>query len=272
MNKYTIEEEKKIAKEYIDGKSSYELCKIYGYKTHKSITDKVKKYYGKEYVRSSEESINIIKNRNDLLQFRLNEIDSEFKAYFLGLMTSDGCIHSNNKSIELSMTDEDVIKFCSLHIGKNYKSYIREGNRKKIHRITFNHKELVEDLKRYNIIPQKTHIIKGFSFNPSEEKYIPYYVRGCIDGDGWIRKDGHEFYICSASYEYIIWLKKLLETKIYMVDLNVYQDENGVYYIRSSLEKNINILKAIIYDKPFGMSRKYNKLHQIKQTNCLLHD
>ena len=29
------------------------------------------------------------------------------------------------------------------------------------------------------------------------------------------------------------------------------------------LKKNINILKAIVYDKPYGMARKYNLVHQI---------
>lgn len=267
MNKYSKEEEIEIARKYIDGYSPSVLCQMYGFKTKKSITDKVKKYFGKEYVRTIEEAMTVRFDRYNILNFRMEKIDSRFKAYFLGLMTSDGCVHNNNKGIELSMTDEDVIKFCSINIGKDYKQYIKNNDRKDIFRILFHHTELENDLKRYNIVPNKTHIIEGFEFYKDEEKFIPYYVRGCIDGDGWIRKDGKEFFICSASEKYIVWLKELLESKLYMEDLNITLDEKGVYYLRTALEKNINILKTVIYDKPYGMARKYNLVHQIDNLN-----
>ena len=94
----------------------------------------------------------------------------------------------------------------------------------------------------------------------NEQKYIPYIIRGMIDGDGWIRKDGKEFYICTASYDMALWIKSTLENKLYMMDVNIHK-EPGVWQIRTSLQHNLEILKLLVYNKPFGMSRKYNKLH-----------
>lgn len=251
------EEEQKIAKEYIDGESSKFLCKKYGYKTEKSIIDKVVKYYGKEYVRTNRESLMLNKEYSN---FTIKRMDSKFNAYFLGLQSSDGCIHEEKNCVEQSMTDEDVIKFISEIIGKKYSCYHRTENRKDIYRIIINNKEFIEDLKQFNIVKRKTHILKGFDFLKEEIKFIPYYIRGCIDGDGWIRKDGKEFFICSASSEYAEWLKWVLENYLYMETINIYY-ENSVYYVRTSQTKNINILKDIIYDYPYGMRRKYKLLH-----------
>lgn len=271
--KYTNEEEKNIAKEYINGASSGSLCKKYGFKTQKSILDKVKKYYGNDYVRTATESMNIAKNYPE---FHMDIIDSKFKAYFLGIVASDGCIHEDNYCenhdyVEISMTDKDVIEYISSSLGREMHAYARpEGctkNRKTIYRVNIYDQALVNELENnYNITPRKSKTLKGFKWRRPEYKYIPYFVRGYIDGNGWIRKDGKEFYICSGSKDFILWMKDILESFLYMDDLNyfsVYNEGYGedLFHIRTALNKNINILKDVIYDMPFGMSRKYNLLH-----------
>ena len=47
--KISKEDELKLVEEYRNGASVSELMNRYGYKTKKSITDKVKKYYPNEY-------------------------------------------------------------------------------------------------------------------------------------------------------------------------------------------------------------------------------
>ena len=245
--------EREIVKEYLAGASSTELAKKYGFKTPKSITDKVKKY--NEKVRDNREAKMFNKY---YAHFSMKKIDSEFKAYYLGLLLTDGYIVGN--TIGLDLTDEDCIQFISSVLGKEYKSYEREEPRQTRHRIVFNNPVLVEDLSRYGVVPRKTHILSGFTLDPDEEKFYPYIIRGLIDGDGWIRKDGKEFFICTASHEFAIWISHILEDKLYMRNVNVHQGET-VWNVRTALYRNINILKDIVYDVPFGMSRKYKLLH-----------
>ena len=253
IKKYSNDMEKQIVNEYLSGASTKFLMNKYGFKTRKSITDKVKKY-GHQVRTSREEKM----KDKPYEYFSMEVIDSEFKAYFLGLLLTDGYIVHN--TVGLDLTDEDCIKFISSTIQKPYKSYERDENRKTRHRIIINNSKLVKELSRFNVVPKKTKILNGFELQEDEQKFLPYVIRGMIDGDGWIRKDGKEFYICTASYDMALWIKKTLENKLYMSNLNI-EEATGVWQIRSANAHNIDILKILVYDKPFGMLRKYNKLH-----------
>ena len=227
--------------------------KKYNFKTRKSVTDKVKKY-GYQ-VRTSREEVMLNKPYE---KFSMRIIDSEFKAYFLGLLLTDGYVVNN--TVGLDLTDEDCIQFISSTIQKPYKSYERDKNRKTRHRLIINNHNLVKDLGRFGVIPNKTKVLSGFVLQEDEQKYIPYIIRGMIDGDGWVRKDGKEFYICTASYNMALWIKQVLENKLYMSEVNI-DKAQGVWQVRTANTHNIDILKILVYDKPFGMQRKYNKLH-----------
>ena len=98
---------------------------------------------------------------------------------------------------------------------------------------------------------------------PSEEKYIPYIIRGIIDGDGCIFSTSYgapAFYIVSMSESFIDWIINILENKMYMKDIKKRVNENGLWRIETALQENIQKLLALSYNKPFGMNRKYNKL------------
>ena len=73
---HSIEEEKEMVQEYINGVPVKTLMVKYGYKTKKSITDKVKKY-------ESIEAIEIARQNRKNYQIEFNGITNIFNAYFL---------------------------------------------------------------------------------------------------------------------------------------------------------------------------------------------
>lgn len=273
--KYTDEEELEIVRRYLNGERVSELTKEYGFKTKKSIEDKVKKYGYK--MRTTSESLMLKKPYKD---FSMRKIDSEFKAYFLGLIASDGYL-TNGRQVGIDLTDEDCISFLSKMIGKEYKTYERYERENKDkeairdfcgektrYRLILNGKRYVEDFMAHGVTERKSLTIKSLILDKDEKEFLPYIIRGLLDGDGWIRKDGKEFYICSASEKFATWIKDTLEKELDMTDLNLISStpnknyENSVmYYVRTSDQRNIEILKNKCYDKPYGMSRKYNLLH-----------
>ena len=85
-------------------------------------------------------------------------------------------------------------------------------------------------------------------------------IRGIIDGDGWIRKDGKEFFICSMSKDFIVWCKKVLENHFKFISLNMKQSEDGMWNLRTSDERNIMLLFVHVYYSDFGMKRKRERL------------
>lgn len=131
--KISKEDELKLVEEYRNGAPVSELMSRYGYKTKKSITDKVKKYYPNEYQ-------NIIQQAQDNRRgytYSLSEIKSPFDAYLIGLMLTDGYLLSDRDGIGLDMVDEDAIAFIAKGIGTTYKAYSQTGKqtRENLYRI-----------------------------------------------------------------------------------------------------------------------------------------
>lgn len=122
-------------------------------------------------------------------------IDSEEKAYWLGFIFGDGFIydkkigeHSGILCISLSSEDiEHLYKFRNainsshtIHTYDNSKGYANG----KLSRIKINSNHLVDSLKKYGMIANKTNII-GEPVLLSKEYYIPF-IRGLFDADGSI--------------------------------------------------------------------------------------
>lgn len=260
-------DENEIIEKYINGSTSSELAKEYGYKTNKSITDILKSHNiaPKNY---REE----LSNNVSYCKLSLKKIDSDIKGYFLGLMLTDGWICQSRKYIGLQMTDKDCISFLSDKLKVKYTTIpSRNNSRKKMYRIILYGKDRYNDIQKFGVIPHKSLTLSGPSLNDIPIDILPMVIRGVIDGDGWIRKDGGEFYICSASKQFIDWCNKALK-KLNFNSLNIHfknNEYNGLWYIRTSKKDNIDKLKNIIYKKPYGMMRKYNRTHNIENVQRL---
>lgn len=123
-------------------------------------------------------------------------------------------------------------------------------------------KKLIEQITRFGVVERKTKILQQPSLYNDEIKYLSSLFKGIIDGDGWVSKDGKQFFISSASNGFIKWCKNILENNFHMFDLRIIE-KNNFYILRSAKKQNIAILKEKIYNNSIGMVRKYNRIHQI---------
>ena len=80
------DKELQVVEEYKQGVAVKVLQEKYGYKTKKSITDKIKKYYPEEY----KEIIALGRENRRQYRYDLTKITSNFDAYFVGLMSCIG--------------------------------------------------------------------------------------------------------------------------------------------------------------------------------------
>ena len=112
-------------------------------------------------------------------------IDSEDKAYWLGFIAADGCIHeryNGNRSLNLSSNIRDLY-----HLQKFKKSIQCTQNfcrRDQVHGISISSQDLFYDLVDKGITPRKSLTLKPPLNVP--EDLIRHWIRGYFDGDGSI--------------------------------------------------------------------------------------
>lgn len=99
----------------------------YGYKTKKSITDKIKKHYPDKY----NDILNEAQISRKGYTYSLETISSPFDGYLVGLLLTDGYLLSDRDGLGLDMTDEDVISFVAKTIGTKYTKYEYYGKKDK---------------------------------------------------------------------------------------------------------------------------------------------
>lgn len=124
-------------------------------------------------------------------------IDSDTKAYILGLLTADGCVNGppyDTVSLQLQRRDEALVEAVRVALGytgavRQYKCH-KDG--KTFHQsvITVSSADMVTDLIALGVTPAKSLTVRPWV---GPERLMPAYWRGVLDGDGsWIRtKTGH---------------------------------------------------------------------------------
>lgn len=110
--KLTIEQEIQLKEKYESGYQVKELMNIYGFKTKKSIYDIVTRRGGK--MRTFQEALEV-KNPRRKVSFKI--IDEPFKAYFIGLMLTDGWVHKNQICLSMS---KDFLEWCKRVFENHY--------------------------------------------------------------------------------------------------------------------------------------------------------
>lgn len=279
---YGDKQKLEIIREYERGVSQTELQQRYGYSASSSI-----RYIldcGNVRIRSRQEEIN---RKKPYYGFSMRRIDSELKAYFLGLMMTDGYVVESLNQINLTTTDKDLADFLvdTIHMRMSIKSprefqfkgrTIKQG---KAYHLYMHGEELYSEILRFGITPRKTTTLSPTELLPEEKDFFPYIARGAIDGDGWIFKThakGRNI-LCSgivnASKDFIEWIRRGL-IEIGMDSMNIISRSTersplgtgvAMYRLDFSKKKNLDVLREKVYDKPFGMSRKYNILHSMEE-------
>lgn len=121
-------------------------------------------------------------------QHYFDVIDTEAKAYFLGLLYADGCISDRDEMI-LSLQEKDInilLKFKSEMESQHpiYIQTLKNPNYQKSCRFSIRNKFLANQLITLGCIPRKSLILKFPQSSQVPDHLIHHFVRGYFDGDG----------------------------------------------------------------------------------------
>lgn len=188
-----------IAKQY-----SVSVNTIYNWLKSNKITIKPKGYWHK-FITKYKYNYEVFTNENEL------------SYYLLGVFLTDGCMKKDKAS--LSSADEEWLKTIRDLICPN-KPLEKEPS--KCWRLNISDFRIRKWLLNNGCIPRKSLTLQ---FPNVPKKYLPDFLRGCIDGDGTIaykqyfrKTNGKSFYaihwtLTSASHDFIKSLSEILKTK-----------------------------------------------------------
>lgn len=119
-------------------------------------------------------------------------IDTEEKAYFLGLLISDGNVFQDGTgrqssiSITLDGNDEYILKAFREALNANTSI---SCDKRGCSQIAVRSNKMAESLKQYGVVPRKSNL----TYLPTniQSNMFPHLVRGIFDGDGSIQAHTH---------------------------------------------------------------------------------
>ena len=207
----------------------------------------IKKYFDKYGYKSRNYKI----GGQFIIEDYFESINTEAKAYILGLIYADGCITSSKSAATLSITlhkkDKYIIEFIAEQLGKNIKIYSEgQGTRSTI---KINRDKIVNDLILLGVEFNKS--IKGNLKLPNiNKKLMPHFVRGFMDGDGTVSKLGHVCFY-STSKTILEELQLLFTTLGCSNKVNIHEVKNVAtpyYHLHYARKNSSNIIYPYLYD------------------------
>lgn len=183
MDDITKEEELEIVELYQSGVSCTKIGVKYK-KHHKLIAKILDKYNIKRTCESN--------RKHKLDEHYFDTIDSQDKAYILGLLFADGYNSIDKSSIRISLqyTDVDILLKIKDKIGSSKELiFIDCKNRKSsngyiskdMYQLEFYSSHICKQLAKLGMIQNKSLVLE---YPDIDEKYNSHFIRGYFDGDG----------------------------------------------------------------------------------------
>lgn len=280
----TTEIENQITEAYLTLKFNYgDLSKQFNYS--KKIIKRILKNRG--YPKP------LFKHRQPFT-YTINEnyfekIDSEDKAYFLGLMYADGCNDEKRGDIKIWLQERDMdilekfnnaidsnrpIKFKSAEqIQKNQSTSLIGGRIVKTTQnqrgLNIKNRKISQDLAKLGCVQKKSLIIKFPTENQVPPQLLKHFIRGLFDGDGSLcvakpeaKRDTSSFQINGSEF-LITGLKNQIQK---ILDIYVCIPKRKIRISPRMTISGTNqvwkILKWIYDDAKVYLNRKYNKYQE----------
>lgn len=228
--------------------------------------DLVSRDIGIQTVRNQYNSPNGIDNN------LFKKIDNADSAYWLGFLYADGSVRKDRNEITLDLQEQDKKTIEDFHNYCNNKNSIR------IHNITrngkiytsyvsgFSNAQVKENLINLGCVPKKSLILTFPTEQQVPQEFIYDFVRGYIDGDGYIQYDyeKHRYRII------ILGTKEFLQGLIQRLGLFEYysisQDKNSnIYTLTVSNKENVfNLLNKLYENSKYHLQRKFEIYEKAK--------
>ena len=255
----TKERKRQIAECYIKYQNLSKVEKIM--KCQSSTINKVLDEYG-----IRKRSISEMHRKYEIDENYFEVIDTPNKAYCLGLIYADGSIHKNGKSfsIFLQARDKQLLDLLNNEFGGNRKLGFVEYSKKNKnwqdqYYLTISCQKMNLDLVNNGAVPNKSLILKFPDF--LDDELIAHFVRGYMDGDGYISKSEDRCGLISTE-DFCIKLSDIIKSKL-NINSSIFlchnnNDKPTRYFQIAGRNQVKKFLDWIYRDAEIFMERKYD--------------
>lgn len=172
-------------------------------------------------------SLSETRRKYNLDENYFDNIDTQNKAYILGLLYADGNVSKNKNTIQISLQEDDrhILEKIKTEINTDIPLYFIEKSKKNkncknIYSFVIHSNHMRQALINNGVVPQKTFVINFPKF--LKEEFISHFIRGYFDGDGcfgfYKRKDRRNSYHCYFSIvgtnDLCQKIKEIIESKL----------------------------------------------------------
>lgn len=209
-----------------------------------------------------------------------NNIDSEEKAYTLGLFYADGSVNEKKGSsyIMISESDDDILqKIKNIISPERPLLYYNTKNKKHQNRcmLCLPNKKIANKLSELGCCQNKTHKITFPKW--LNKNLYNHFIRGYFDGDGHIgiynkrnaKSKRLQFSICGTK-SFLLSVKNIIEQNVPRTNIILYcrhpERNNNIRDLRVMKKFQIYLtLKWMYKDATIFMNRKYNKYREAEE-------
>jgi hypothetical protein len=217
--------------------------------------------------------LNSVGKSNIKYQFNHNYfdcIDTDNKAYFLGLMFADGniCINRGTYVVRLISKDKEILEQLLLDLNANsiiYRDYHKKYN-KECFRIQLSSEIMFNSLNTLGCTPKKSLTLKFPNIN---QKFISHFIRGYFDGDGTVGVYSVKHSIWKRLMSGFCGTKEFLEVLVQYLPTKkktVYSRNSNLSLLSFSVEDSILLYNYMYKNATVYLQRKYTIFNkEIKQ-------
>jgi hypothetical protein len=183
--------------------------------------------------------------------------------YLVGLITSDGCLCSDGRHIDITSSEKEFLEELRNRLGLVSKVCIKNKRlRNQAYRLQIANKNFYNFLLSVGLMPNKSLTLKDLAI---PDKFFSDFLRGLIDGDGCIRSWIHptnkreqwSLRIYSGSIKFLEWLEATIE-KILGSRGKLYKHnkQGCCYVLKFGKMAARQIVQQCYYPESFSLERK----------------
>lgn len=250
---------KDVVNKYQQGLSTIAIGKIYGV-TDRTVTT---------WLRAQQIPIRNVGVILKIDQTIFDVIDSEVKAYALGIIMSAGNVSNSENTISITLAQDDsyILETINEKLLSGLGNILISHKEDKKPRVVlqFNGEHIKDMLSQYGVVPAKSHSLSKLPNNIPEHLYH-HFLRGLYDGDGVCsyytshKTQKVRVGFCAANQSFVQDYQNFFIKKINMNKTKIFNTGGCWQCSWGSKSDLTNFFNFVYKDATIYLGRKYKKL------------